>query len=279
MAKKKSATEPKLLKDYDIAYDFSIKAYKKFRDVVKAIILFGSVPKKEATLKSDIDLIIIIDDATVNWDEELIAWYREELARLLATQKYPKELHLNTVTLSTFWEELRAGEPLLINVLRYGQALVDVGGFFDPLKILLAKGRIRPSPEAIFTTMQRAVSHHIRGRNTLLVAAEAFYWAMVDAAHAALMAKKIVPPSPEYLTDLLHHVFIEPKILDKKYVQWLEDARTLSKGIVYGTIKSVNGRDLDELQERTDKFIITFTELTKSLIKDEKIIRTEYKTF
>ena len=63
--------------DQDIAYDFAIKAYKKFQNVIKSIALFGSAAKQTATKKSDIDIIIIVDDCTVLWDEELIAWYRE----------------------------------------------------------------------------------------------------------------------------------------------------------------------------------------------------------
>src|SRR3989344_7022365 len=131
---KKKEVQKKLVSDKDIALDFASKTYQKFRDVVKAIVMFGSAVKQKAKEKSDIDIVIIIDDCTVNWDEELIAWYREELAKIIAAQKYPKELHVNTVTLTAFWEELRAGEPLIINILRYGEPLIDVGGFFDPLK-------------------------------------------------------------------------------------------------------------------------------------------------
>src|SRR3989339_1263766 len=206
--KKKSSEEAKLITDYQIAYDFAAKCYKKFRDVIKAIALFGSVPKKEATEKSDIDMIIIIDDCTINWDDELIAWYREELAKLLIAQNYKKEIHINTVTLTAFWDEVRAGEPLVINVLRYGEPLIDLGGFFDPLKVLLAKGKIRPSPEAIFTTMQRSGQHLIRANSNILNSIEGFYWAMVDASHAALMAINVIPPSPEHIADLLNETFV-----------------------------------------------------------------------
>ncbi len=267
----------KLLEDYDIAYDFATKAYKKFREVIKSIVLFGSVPKKEITLKSDIDIIIIIDDTTINWDEELIGWYREELSRLLSSQKYSKELHINTITLTTFWEEIRNGEPLAINVIRYGQALIDFGGFFDPLKILLAKGKIKPSPEAIFVTMERASTHCLRGHNTLLLAVESFYWAMVDASHSALMAKRIIPPSPEHLSDLLTEVFVKKNILDKKYTNWYEDTRKLAKAITYGDVKKVSGNTLQDLAEKTEKFVNTLRELTSTIIKNEHIIRTEYK--
>ena len=51
--------------DQEIAYDFAIKAYKKFQNVIKSIALFGSAAKQTATKKSDIDIIIIVHDCTV----------------------------------------------------------------------------------------------------------------------------------------------------------------------------------------------------------------------
>ncbi len=273
----KDPLQKKLHEDYDIAYDFATKAYKKFREVVKSIVLFGSVAKATIKPNSDIDIVIIVDDATINWDDELIAWYREELGKLIAAQKYSKELHVNTITLSTFWEELREGEPLIINILRYGQTLIDFGGFFDPLRVLLAKGRIRPSPEAIFVTMERAEGHNIRANNSLLASVEGFYWAMVDASHAALMAERIVPPSPEHLSDLLTDVFVKTKRLDAKYVEWYTEVRRLAKEITYGNIKHVKGDVITELQDKSERFVNVLRDLTKMLIKDEKIVRPVMK--
>ena len=186
-------------RDYDIAYDYSTKVYQKFREVVKSVVLFGSTAKETQKEKSDIDIIVIVDDVLIKWDQELIAWYREELGKLTASLKYPKKLHVNTVTLSTFWNELLVGEPVVINVIRYGIPLIDFGGFFEPLKVLLARGRIKPSPEAIYNALRRAPFHMSRSKMHLVGALDAIYWAMVDSAHAALMAAKQVPPSPEHI--------------------------------------------------------------------------------
>ncbi len=276
---KKEISAKKLSEDYDIAYDFATKVYKKFQEVIKSIVLFGSIAKGTAKPKSDIDIIIIIDDATINWDEELIAWYREELGKITSAQKYAKELHVNTVTLTAFWEELREGEPIVINILRYGQVLIDFGGFFDPLRVLLAKGRIRPSPEAVFVTMERALSHGMKANNNILASVEGFYWAMVDAGHAALMAERIVPPSPEHLADLLTDVFVKSKRLEKKFVEWYEEVRILAKEISYGNVRHVRGETISELQEKSDRFVRVLSDITKLLIKEEKIIRPEYKSF
>lgn len=266
-----------LEKDRDIAYDFAVRAYKNFKEMIKAIVLFGSVTKEEALKKSDIDIIIIIDDCTINWDQELIAWYREELEKLLAKQKYKKELHINTVTLSTFWEEVKAGEPVVINILRYGEALIDFGGFFDPLKVLLAKGKIRPSPEAIYTTLRRAPEHITRARYNLLSSIEGYYWAMVDSAHAALMASNEVPPSPEHIADMLNVVFVKSKRLDKKYVEWYTELYHLARGITHGTIVNISKKQIELQDKRTNEFVKEMFNITEELIKKEKIVKLEKK--
>ena len=76
----KLAKSLKLTQDTEIAYDFAQKVYKKINTPIKSIVLFGSSAKGESTPKSDIDIVIIVDDANIQWDEELVAWYREELS-------------------------------------------------------------------------------------------------------------------------------------------------------------------------------------------------------
>ena len=275
MAKKKK--EVSVSESEKIALDFSTKVYKKFKEIIKSIVLFGGVAKEKISKKSDVDLMIIIDDCTIQWDQELIAWYREELAKLLNAQPYKKKIHLNTVTLTTYWEEVKAGEPVAINALRYGKALIDFGGYFEPLKVLLARGRIRPTPEAVLTNLRRAPLHIAKTRFSIVSAVEGLYWAMVDSAHAALMAANQVPPSPEHIGILLNDLFVKHKELDKKYVQTYEEMRKLVKEITHGNIKHIKGREVDNHIKIVEEFVQEMTDLTEKLLKGEKIIRVKKK--
>ena len=251
--------------NYDIAYDFSTKVYEKFREVVKSIVLFGSTAKETQEKRSDIDIIIIVDDATIQWSQELVAWYRQELAKLTASVKYPKRLHINTVTLTTFWNQAIVGEPVVINVLRYGIALIDFGGFFEPLKVLLARGRIKPTPEAIYNALTRAPMHLYRANMYLLGSIDAVYWSMVDSAHAALMAAKQVPPSPEHISSLLKQVFVKGGMLNSKFVDWYEEIYALAHHITHGEVKKITGRNIEMYMERADKFIGEMANIIKQL--------------
>jgi len=244
-----------MVSEVDIAMDFAKKVYQKFDRLIKSVILFGSITKKTNTGGSDIDIIIIVDDASVQFDSELVAWYREELGKIIASNPYKKELHINTVKLTTWWNDLLRGDPVVINILRYGEEILDMGGFFRPLKILLQNGKIKSTPEAIYTALERAPIHLANSKRAEISSVEGIYWAMVDASHALLIAKNITPPSPEFIAGLLNEHFVNTKMLESKYVQWYADVFRLYKGIMHGEVRDVRGQNIDDLQDKTEEFI------------------------
>jgi len=258
---KKQYPTLKLKTEHDIAMDFAVKAYKRFNKVVKSIVLFGSVAKEDSVAGSDIDIILIIDDVAIKWEQELILWYRQELDKLLRRNPYNQSLHINTVKLSTWWEDIMRGDPTVINILRYGEAMIDHGGFFEPLKVLLINGKIKPSPESIYVNLQKAPQHLARSIQAELGAIEGLYWAMVDSAHAALIAINVLPPSPEHLAVDLREHFVGQNRLKMKYVQWYKEILLLHKKISHGQIKDLKGVVIDEWQERTKEFIDVMAQL------------------
>lgn len=251
----------------EIAMDFATKAYERFNKLIKSVVLFGSSVKQTAVAGSDIDIIVIIDDVAIEWDAELIAWYREELDKLLRNSKYEKELHINTIKLSTWWEDLMRGDPVVLNVLRYGEAMIDFGGFFEPLKFLLLKGKIKSTPEAIYNCLQRAPTHLLRSKVAELNSIEGLYWCMVDSAHAALISAGIPPASPEHIPNDLKEIFVDKGLLKLKYAVWYRDLLILHKKIAHGEITELKGMDIDMWQERTNDFMRTMAELVNQFVE------------
>jgi len=255
----------KLKSEWDIAMDFAEKVYKKFNKMIKSVILFGSSVKKTKIAGSDIDIMIIIDDATISWDQELIAWYREELGKLIRANPYRREMHINTTRLKTWWKDLIRGDPIVMDIIRFGEPLIDFGGFFTPLKILLQEGEIKPTPEAIYTALQRAPQHIARSKIAEMSSIEGVYWAMVDSAHAALMAAKTLPPSPEHIPLLMKKVFVDKGMLKMDYVVWFRDIYLLHRKITHGEITNIQGVEIDDWQEKSEKFVKVMAELIEKL--------------
>ena len=120
--------------DLKIARKFANKVYKELGDFVVALTMFGSTARGERHKHGDIDILVIIDDIHVRLNREIVETYRIIIAKAAADVD-SKRLHVQTMAWSSFWEYVRVGDPVAINVLRDSIALIDIG-FFDPLQIL-----------------------------------------------------------------------------------------------------------------------------------------------
>lgn len=265
-----SSKKPVLENERDIAIDFATRIQEKFDRLVKASVLFGSQARNTSTPTSDIDIILIIDDAAVSWDLELIAWYREELGKLISSVDYGRELHINTVKLTTWWQDLLYGDPVVINILRYGEVLIDTGGFFNPLKALLYQGKIRSTHEAIYVALQRAPTHLLRSKAAKMGAVEGIYWTFVDSAQAALISIGKIPPSPEQIPQMLYEEFVQRNLLKESYAKTMRDIYELHKNITHGRIHEVKGEDIDKWQNLADTFLGEMTRIIDKIIDTNK---------
>jgi uncharacterized protein (UPF0332 family) len=132
---------------------------------------------------------------------------------------------------------------------------------------LLQEGKIKSTPEAIYTALERAPEHLARSRSSQLGAIEGLYWAMVDSSHAALMAAKQSPPSPEHIPIMLKEVFVDTNHLKMKYVIWYRDLYLLHRKLIHGDISMIKGDDLDIWRQRTEEFLNEMVSLVKKLVE------------
>lgn len=263
---KKGFPTLRIIDEKEIAMDFATKTYEKFNKLVKSIILFGSQTKNSAVAGSDIDIILIVDDASILWDQELIAWYREELGKLIRVNPYKKELHINSIKLTTWWQDLLRGDAVIMNILRFGEPLIDFGGFFSPLKVLLQQGKLKSTPESIYAALERVPSHILRSRVSELNAIEGLYWAMIDSSQAALMAAKQNPPSPEHIPKMLSINFVDKGLLKSKYAGMFSELHGLHKKILHGEITNLKGEEIDIWQEKTEEFVKEMVRVVNYLV-------------
>ena len=158
------------------------------------------------------------------------------------------------------------GDPVVINIIRDGESLIDFGGFFEPLKYLLYSGKIKSTPEAIHSLLQRAPMHLLRSKISELNVVEGLFWAMVDSSQAALIAAKVSPPSPEHIPFHLKQTFAGEGKLKMKYILWYRDLMFLHKKISHKKVTELKGVEIDEWQKRTDEFIRVMAKLVNDII-------------
>jgi predicted nucleotidyltransferase/uncharacterized protein (UPF0332 family) len=245
----------------DIAYQFSKEIHKELNDLLKAIVLFGSSARKKED-SHDIDILLIVDDVSLRISPEMTQAYRI-IVEKTAVKVSPK-IHVTSMKFTTFWEYIRAGDPIAVNILRDGYAILDTG-FFDPLQALLSQGRIKPSLETMWTYYNRAPRTLDNSKRKILEATLDLYWAAIDAAHASLMAIHEVPPSPEHVADMLEHKLASMNKINKKLPWTMRKLYALGKKITTGQLQEIKGAEYEKLYEETRHFV---REL-------EKFIRTQ----
>jgi uncharacterized protein (UPF0332 family) len=106
----------------------------------------------------------------------------------------------------------------------------------------------------------------MRSKASILNAIEGLYWACVDAAHAALIAAKQSPPSPEHISGMLKEEFADKNLIDQKYVAWYRDLYLLSHKILHGDTKEISGKEVDIWMARTDEFVRVMAQLINKFI-------------
>jgi hypothetical protein len=259
--------------DADIAYSFSKQMFREFGDILKAIVLFGSNAKKGPAVPDelpnlpqeanappgpadkkpgDIDILVIVDDVSLKLTSELVETYRIIVKKLILENS--ERLHITSLKLSTFWAYIRAGDPVGLNILREGVPLLDTG-FFDPLKAILNRGMIRPSPESVFTYFARAPKTLFNSKWHIMQGVIYLYWAVIDASHAALMTLDSVPPSPEDVGGMLAEKLVKPGYISKKCIPTVEKFYKVYKDITRREIKEITGKQFDDYFKEAEEYV------------------------
>lgn len=242
--------------DIDVVYEFSKNVKKELGNLLKGIVLFGSAARHIDTNKTshDIDILLIIDDVAIKLTPELIQTYRIIVEKI--TFKVSKKLHITSLRLTNFWEYVRAGDPIAINMLRDGVAILD-SGFFEPLQMLLYQGRIRPSAESIQNYMMMAPQTLQNSRGHIVQAILDLYWAVIDAAHASLMYIGEVPPSPAHVADLMEEKLIKPGLMHKRHLHTMRTFYSLGKSVMHGQISDITGDQYEAYYKEAYDFVMS----------------------
>ncbi len=251
----------------DISRDFAKKAYHEFGTLTKSIVLFGGHANRghhSSSSKSDIDILIIIDDVRSILTDQAIETYRVICQKLIIETS--KKIHLTTLRLTNFWDYARNGDPIIINILRDGIALIDTG-IFDPMQILLYQGRINHTYEAIWAYYSRAPTTIFNAKWHIAQATIDLYWAVIDAAHAALMKIGETPPTPAHAADLIRDKMVKKGIVHQKYATIMRNFYNISKGIIHRDIKEIHGKDFDNYVRDAEDFV----EAMKKVITSKEI--------
>lgn len=260
---------------------------KKFEKYIVSYVLSGSLVRGTATPKSDIDVMIIIDDTDVK--KMTRAELKDKLRAIIIGMGIEageitgikNKLNIQVYILTDFWDSLKEANPVIFTLLRDGVPFYD-RGIFMPWKQLLKMGKIKPSAEAIDLFMNSGEQMIKRVKFKMReMAMEDTYYSILTPSQAALMLHGVPPPAPRETARLLREIFVKKeKILEEEYVKILEHNIQVRKDLEHGTKKEITGKELDKLVIDAEKYLKRIHRLFAQIekMREEESILHTYET-
>lgn len=258
-----------------VAAIHKILVLKKFERYVVSYVLAGSLVREETNKTSDVDIYIIINDTDVKrmnryeLREKLRAIINSYTFEAAARAGVKNKLNAQIYILTEFWECVKDANPVIFTLIRDGVPLYDSGAFM-PWKLLLKMGKIKPSPEAIdmFMSLGDKISENVKKKFNEIVT-EDIYWGVITPSQALLMLYGVPPPTPKEIQQgIFRKIFVEKeKLLEPKYADILERIVNIYKKYEHEEIKTISGKEIDELVEKSAEYIKRLKELMSQIEK------------
>jgi predicted nucleotidyltransferase len=244
---------------------FTTEVRKQYGDLIKSVLIFGSVVRGDAKATSDADIWVILDDTATKSSEDL----QKIISHLYLVAHELKDLHVQTTRLTDFWNQLKLGSPELVNFLRYGLPIYDTG-FVKPVQRMLNLGLIPPSDETISL---KARTSEARLRRIKLDLKEIIFdlrYTAMDMVQAAVMYHYKAQPDFKDVPKFLEK-FVNEKKLEKIWIDKFEELGKMWKDIDHKIVKEVNGAYLQKAMDLSSEIIERFKKLIPKEVLGEEL--------
>ena len=256
------------------AEKFKKECLKKYKDLIKTVFIFGSYLRDDFTEKSDLDVLVLLDDTKMRITEDFKEMVTDELYKI--AKKIDERLHLQPAwTVTEFWDMVRMNHPLLLTILRDGWALYDQG-FFIPMKKLLERGKIPGSLEATELLMASAPQKIERAKRVKLYQiSEDCYYAMLNSTQAVLMYLGKQVPDPKNTPKAMKEYLVDTKLLPKSYLSLMEEVIKFRKDVEHKKIKSISGEEVDKWIKKAERYVKKMENIYRNLQNQKKKMLVE----
>jgi predicted nucleotidyltransferase len=254
---------------YSKIVTFTNEARKQYGNIIKSVLIFGSAAKGTMVEGSDADLWVILDDTATKTSEDL----DKVNSQLYLIAHELKDLHVQTSTLTEFWQWIKMGSPELVNYLRYGLVIYDTG-FIKPVQRMLQMGLIPPSEETISLKARAADARLKKIKLDLKSMIFELRYTATDMVQSVVMYFYKAQPDQKAIPEFLEKLVKEKK-LEKEYVDKFKELDKLWKDIDHKEIKDVTTEHLNKALQITKEIIERFKKILPTEILGEELPNME----
>ncbi|MBS3082141.1 nucleotidyltransferase domain-containing protein [Candidatus Pacearchaeota archaeon] len=257
---------------------------RKFEKYVASYVVGGSLVRGQAGKDSDVDVFVIIDDTDVKRMprlqllEKLRGMIHDYIREATALSGTKNVLGVQVYLLTDFWDNVKDANPVMFTFIRDGIPMYDRGTFL-PWKLLLQMGKVKPSPESVDKFMKYGEQNDALVKRRMLDAMVDIYWGVVTPTQALMMLIGHAPPAPKNMVAEVKKILVDQeKVMSASELKFLERVIKLYKGYEHGTLKSVPGKEVDELLVESKKYDVKMKEIRKKL-EERLIVRDAERSY
>lgn len=244
---------------------FTNEARKQYGDLIKSVLIFGSIVRGDAVKTSDADVWVILDDTATKGSEDL----EKVQSHLYLIAHELKDVHVQTTPLTEFWHWIKTGSPELVNFLRYGLAIYD-SGFVKPVQRMLNMGLLPPSEETISIRARAAEARYRKVKLDMKSAIFDLRYCTSDIIQAAVMHHYKAQPDLKDIPKFLEKMVKEKK-LEKTWVKKFGDMNKMWKDIDHKVVKNVDGEYLQKALDLSREIVDRFKKLIPKEVLGEEL--------
>lgn len=271
LAKKEEEAKPDVSKTeiYGKVVKFTNEARKHYGNLIKSVLIFGSIARGDAKKTSDADVWVILDDTATKSSEDL----EKVISHLYLISHELKDIHIQATTLTEFWNWVKIGSPELVNFLRYGLPIYDTG-FIKPVQRMLNMGLIPPSEETIVLKARAADARYKKIKLDLKSMIFELRYTATDIIQSVVMHHYKAQPDAKAIPDYLKKLTKEKK-LEKTYAEKFNELNKLWKDIDHKEIKEVTTEHVEKALKLTKEIIDRFKKLLPTELIGEELVEKE----
>ncbi len=257
---------------------------RKFEKYVASYVVGGSLVRGTADKTSDVDTFVIIDDTDVKRMprlqllEKLRGMIHDYIREATALSGTKNILNVQVYLLTDFWDNVKDANPVMFTFIRDGVPMYDRGTFL-PWKLLLQMGKVKPSPEAVDKFMKYGEQNEGLVTRRMLDAMIDIYWGVITPTQALMMLAGHGPPAPKTMVQDVQRVLVdEEKVMGLQELKFLERVIKLYKDYEHGKLKTVPGKEVDELLVESKKYDLKLKKIRKKL-EDKLIVHDAERSY
>lgn len=267
LAKKQPKVEEGMNKEEVIerVVKFTNEARKHYGDMIKSVLIFGSIVRGDAVKTSDADVWVILDDTATKGTDDI----DKVQSHLFLIAHELKDVHVQTTPLTEFWHWIKTGSPELVNFLRYGLPIYD-SGFIKPVQRMLAMGLLPPSEETISIRARAAEARHRKVKLDMKSMVFELRYCASDIIQATVMHHYKAQPDLKDIPKFLEKLVQEGK-LEAEWVENFQKMNKMWKDIDHKVVKDVDSAYLEGALVLSRRIIDRFKKLIPKEVLGEEL--------